>query len=176
MPMYVPLITVNVQPRKNADRPAIELTTRSCQCPTYEVALIKAVWGKLHAETITEVPLIDGVNPLYELLPRDGLSALATEEMRLRNKYRKVYNTVYRDGEIEKLIMACVKDANVFVDQVAARDAEAQEAGAERAAMALMKASGQAVTRAKAGPGRPRKNPQFKNPEDASVEALPAAR
>lgn len=167
MPMFVPLVTVNVQPRKNADRPAIELTTRSCQCPPYEVALIKAVWGKLHAETITEAPLIDGVNPLYELLPRDGLSALATEEMRLRNKYRRVFTTVYRDGEVEDLILECAKDANVFIEQAAERDAEAQTQGAERAAAALIKASGNAVTRAKAGPGRPRKNPAFKNPEEA---------
>ncbi len=176
MPIFVPLVTVNVQPAKNADRPAIELTTRSCQCPPYEVALVKAVWGRMHAENITVEQMPDHVNPLWELVPRDGKNAMESEILRLTRKYGRMYapgtktivfDMVYREGELEAAINKCSKDANVFVEQAAVQEAERQAEGATKAAEALMKASGQAVARAKAGPGRPRKNPPFKNPEEA---------
>lgn len=183
MTIYVPLVTVNVSPRKNAERPAIELTTRSCQCPTYEVPLIKAVWGNLHAETITVVQLPDHVNPLWELLPRDGLDALATEEMRLALKYKKgrkgdVFSQVYRNDELRDAILECSKEANEFLEDAHERREAAENAGAERAAAALIKESTKAVAEGyrKAGPRTARKNPGFKNPEEAPALAGPNLR
>lgn len=162
--VFVPLVTVDIQPRKNAERPAIELTTRTCQCPTYEVPLIRAKWGKLHAETITERPQLEHVNPLYELLPRDGLDVYDTEEKRLKNKYGSAFTAVYRDGELRAKVEACAESANEYLDKAKALEAQRMAEGAEKAAAALVKESGKAIAEAyakaeKRGPGRPRKQP-----------------
>ncbi len=172
MPMFVPLVTVDVQPAKNGDRPGIELTTRTCQCPSYEVALIRALWAPPHGESVTEKPLPEGRNPLYELVSRDGLSPLASEVKRLTSKYGKTFQRVYREGEIAEKIKACSESANVFLENAAQRDAEMAARSAEKAADALVKASQKSVAEAfekaeKRGPGRPRKITQ----EPASADA-----
>lgn len=171
--VFVPLVTVDIKPAKNAERPAIEMTTRTCQCPNYEVALIRAKWGRLHAETITERPLVDGANPLYELLSRDGLGVYETEEVRLQKKYgMPAFSSVYRDGELMGKIKECSASANEWLEAAHQKESEMQTVAAEKAAAALIKESGKAVAESyrqaeKRGRGRPRKVTQ----EPASADA-----
>ncbi len=172
MPMFVPLVTVEIRPAKNGDRPGIELTDRICQCPSYEVPLLRALWAPPHGESVTEKPLPEGRNPLYELVSRDGLSPLASEVKRLTTKYGKTFQRVYREGEVAEKIKACAESANVFLENAAQRDAEMAAKSAERAADSLVKASQKAVADAyekaeKRGPGRPRKLTQEPAPADA---------
>lgn len=173
MPIFVPLVTVDVQPAKNGERPGVELTTRTCQCPSYEVPLIRAVWAPPQGESITERPMTETANPLYELLSRDGKSPVISEVLRLERKYgKRIFAAVYKAGEVEIAIKKCSESANVFLDQANQRDAEMAVKSAEKAADALVKASQKSVADAfekaeRRGPGRPRKVTQ----EPASADA-----
>lgn len=173
MPIFVRLVTVDIHPAKNAERPAIEGTTRSCQCPKYEVPLLEAVWGKIHAQSVIVRPMVERVNPLYELLPRDGKDPLVAEEIRLTNKYPKAFSKVYREGELAKEIMVCAESANVYLDQAQALEDKRANEASEKAAAALIKEATKSVVEGqlraeKRRPGRPR---AVINPEPASADA-----
>lgn len=162
--VFVPLVTVNIQPQKNDNQPAIEGTTRSTQCPRYEIALIKKKWGVL-AENITVTDMIDGVDPLYELLPRFGKGVYESEEKRLTMKYgEEVFNAVYRGDELKREITECAKDSNAFLEEARQANEDRAVKAGQKAAAALIQESTKAVAEAmkKAeprGPGRPRKEP-----------------
>lgn len=143
--LFVPLITVDIECAPNAERPAIDKTTRTCQCPPYEIALIRKRWGQ-HAASITDKEMIAGVNPLYELVGRMGKTPIETEEIRLTEKYGKgVFDAVFRVGQLAEAIKECASDANAYLEEAnAAAIDRAAEAG-EKAAAALIKESQKAV-------------------------------
>lgn len=159
MPIFVPLVTVDLQPAKNGEHPSIEMTTRSGEYPPYEIPLLRHKWGN-HAASITERPLAEGRNPLWELVSRQGVPPLDGEETRLVNKYgRRVFFEVYPVGKLAAVIMEAAKPANEWLE---ARQREAEEIAMEaagKAADSIVQRAAKSVATAenRRGPGRPRR-------------------
>lgn len=174
MPRYfVPLVYVDINPKKNAERPTIEMTTRTATCPVYAVALYKARWG-LQAK-VTSRPILAGLNPYFEIICKEGMEPAEQEIARLKrafnSKQRNVFGEVYTEhqfaGEFERLC----KDRNPWLEQSDKAKRAAEELGAQKAAKTLIEQATQIeVNRA----AKRERDEQIENPTlaaDAHAEA-----
>jgi hypothetical protein len=138
---------IEIAPKQNVDHPAIEKTTRSKFCPSYEVPMVKAGWDGAarftlrKAETHPQDWPFGGV-PVRPLHTGIGMQdEIETERRRLKAVYGKarfaaVYPSVgngdsFRAAMLKELIVpeVALRIRNATIEQVKERDSlEAQNA------------------------------------------------
>lgn len=146
--LYVPLVKLTIHPEQNANRPAIEKTTREVICPKWEVPLIKARWGRA-ARKFDEVAFTDSGNqdPYMEVPAVDGPEKAAKLEAdRLISIHgSKLFNSTFRGDEWPETFAKYARkdnpwakkrneDERKLADQIAEKSVELMAQGAAKAA------------------------------------------
>jgi hypothetical protein len=149
---FVPLVFVHIDPKPNANIPAIEKTRRSVTAPTYALPLYKAKWGP--AAKISTGPLLPTQNPYHEIIVRDeeGVDmdpdvdrAADMEIARLMRHFntakKDVFHQVFTDELFRERFKAVAKMSNPWLDAVEEASAKADEAATDVAAEKLVEAA-----------------------------------
>ncbi len=143
---FAPLVEIVITPVQNANRPAIEKTTRTAYDTAYSVRLYKERWRGSKVE-VKEIP--PTLNPMRELLVAPGShnqfeGACAMERQRLEALFgKRFFGAVYPPGsgtfetEIEKVITK----SNPWLERSKKEQEAAEAAATKQAAEALMDAA-----------------------------------